>query len=70
MVCPQKESFRMLIKFRIANIEEFVFLIYHSKSFFHQKIYMDFHFHQENQTVQTNSHRWSLPSLLNNHLYF
>ena len=24
MVCPQKESFRMLIKFRIANIEEFV----------------------------------------------
>ena len=29
---------------------------------------MVYHFHSENQTVQTNSHRWPLPSLLNNHL--
>ena len=30
---------------------------------------MIYHFHSENQTVQTNSRRGLLPSLLNNHLY-
>ena len=31
--------------------------------------YKAYHNYQENQTAQTNSRKWSLPSLLNNHLY-
>ena len=30
---------------------------------------MVYRFHLANQIAQTNSRRWSLPSLLNNHLY-